>query len=121
MPLGFEVRNALEALWVRSMCNLYSITKNQAAIRDLFKVARDSAGNLPPMPGVFPDYPAPVVRNAGGDRELTMMRWGMPPAAEVWRTARYQRPQHVIPALAGLAETGEPMPRAGDKLFRVCA
>jgi putative SOS response-associated peptidase YedK len=27
----------------------------------------------------FPDYPAPVVRNAGVDRELTMMRWGMPP------------------------------------------
>jgi putative SOS response-associated peptidase YedK len=36
-------------------------------------------GNLPPMPGVFPDYPAPVVRNAGAERELTMMRWGMPP------------------------------------------
>jgi putative SOS response-associated peptidase YedK len=28
---------------------------------------------------VFPDYPAPVVRNAGAGRELTMMRWGMPP------------------------------------------
>jgi hypothetical protein len=26
------------------------------------------------MPGVFPDYPAPVVRNAGADRELTMAR-----------------------------------------------
>jgi hypothetical protein len=39
------------------MCNLYSITKNQAAIRDLFRVTRDTAGNLPPMPGVFPDYP----------------------------------------------------------------
>ena len=61
------------------MCNLYSITKNQAAIRDLFKVAGDSAGNLPPMPGVFPAYPAPVVRNTGAERELTMMRWGMPP------------------------------------------
>jgi hypothetical protein len=36
-------------------------------------------GNLPPMPGVFSDYPAPVVRNAGAERELTMMRWGMPP------------------------------------------
>jgi putative SOS response-associated peptidase YedK len=36
-------------------------------------------GNLPPMPGVFPDYPAPVVRNAGTERELVMMRWGMPP------------------------------------------
>jgi hypothetical protein len=26
------------------MCNLYSITKNQAAIRDLSKVAHDIAG-----------------------------------------------------------------------------
>jgi putative SOS response-associated peptidase YedK len=31
------------------------------------------------MPDVFPDYPAPVVRNAGIEGELTMMRWGMPP------------------------------------------
>src|ERR1700676_2796935 len=61
------------------MCNLYSITKNQDAIRRLFKVQRDSAGNLPPMPGVFSDYPAPVVRTADGERELIMMRWGMPP------------------------------------------
>jgi putative SOS response-associated peptidase YedK len=35
-------------------------------------------GNLPPMPGVFPDYPAPVVQAADGERELIMMRWGMP-------------------------------------------
>jgi hypothetical protein len=27
-------------------------------------------GNLPPMPGVFPDYPAPIVRNAG-EREMS--------------------------------------------------
>jgi hypothetical protein len=26
------------------MCNFYSITKNQAAIRDLFKVACDTTG-----------------------------------------------------------------------------
>ena len=31
-------------------------------------------GNLPPMPGVFPDYPAPVVRNDGGESEMVMMR-----------------------------------------------
>ena len=61
------------------MCNLYSITTNQAAIIALFRVVNRYIGNLPPMPGVFPDYPAPVVRNVGTDRELTMMRWGMPP------------------------------------------
>ncbi len=61
------------------MCNLYSITTNQEAIRALFRVVNRHVGNLPPLPGVFPDYPAPVVRNAGDERELTMMRWGMPP------------------------------------------
>jgi hypothetical protein len=28
----------------------------------------------------IPYYPAPVVRNLGAERELTMMRWGMPPS-----------------------------------------
>jgi putative SOS response-associated peptidase YedK len=61
------------------MCNLYSITTNQAAIIALFRVMNRYVGNLPPMPGVFPDYPAPVVRSAAGERDLIMMRWGMPP------------------------------------------
>jgi putative SOS response-associated peptidase YedK len=58
---------------------LYSITTNQAAIIALFRVTNRYVGNLPPMPGVFPDYPAPVVRNVGSERETLMMRWGMPP------------------------------------------
>jgi hypothetical protein len=41
------------------MCNLYSITTNQAAIIALFRVINRYIGNLPPMPGVF----HPVVRN----------------------------------------------------------
>jgi putative SOS response-associated peptidase YedK len=49
------------------------------AIIALFRVMNRHVGNLPPMPGVFPDYPAPVIRNVGAERELTMMRWGMPP------------------------------------------
>jgi putative SOS response-associated peptidase YedK len=61
------------------MCNLYSITTNQAAIIALFRVINRYVGNLPPMPGVFPDYPAPVVRNTDHGTELTTMRWGMPP------------------------------------------
>ena len=36
-------------------------------------------GNLPPMPGVFPDYLAPVIRNAGDAEEMVLMRWSMPP------------------------------------------
>jgi putative SOS response-associated peptidase YedK len=64
------------------MCNLYSMTKNQAAIRQLFAVTKDAAGNLPSMPGIFPDYPAPIVRNSPEGRELTMARWGMPSSSE---------------------------------------
>jgi putative SOS response-associated peptidase YedK len=61
------------------MCNLYSVTKGQAAIRDFARAMRDTTGNLPPMPGVFPDYSAPIVRNApDGVRELALARWGMP-------------------------------------------
>lgn len=56
------------------MCNLYSITTNQSATAALFRVMNRYVGNLPPMPGVFPDHPAPVVRNAGAERELVLMR-----------------------------------------------
>src|SRR4051812_11242842 len=62
-----------------SMCNLYSVTKGQAAIIALTRAMRDTTGNLPAMPGIFPDYTAPVVRNTpDGVRELAMARWGMP-------------------------------------------
>jgi putative SOS response-associated peptidase YedK len=61
------------------VCNLYSMTKSQAAIREIARAMRDEAGNLPPLPGIFPDYMAPIVRNApDGVRELVMARWGMP-------------------------------------------
>src|SRR5271168_1028148 len=60
------------------LCNLYSITKGQQAIRDLADAMQDRTGNLPPLPGIFPDYSAPIVRNQPDGRELTMARWGMP-------------------------------------------
>ena len=40
-------------------------------------------GNLAPMPGAFPDYPVPVIRNTDTERELVLMRWGMPPPPKV--------------------------------------
>lgn len=61
------------------MCNLYSMTKGQAAIRELAGAMIDRTGNLPPLPGIFPDKFAPIVRNAVDGRELAMARWGMPP------------------------------------------
>lgn len=61
------------------MCNLYSLTKGQAAIVAFTRAMRETTGNLPPLPGIFPDYMAPIIRNApDGVRELAMARWGMP-------------------------------------------
>ena len=42
--------------------------------------ARDAQHHrqMPPMPGVFPDYLAPIVRQAPTARELMLARWGMP-------------------------------------------
>ena len=58
---------------------MYSLRKGQSAIIDLARAMRDHTGNLAPMPGVFPDYPAPIVRTGeDGVRELAMARWGMP-------------------------------------------
>jgi putative SOS response-associated peptidase YedK len=54
------------------------MTTNQEAIRRLFRIAVDSTGNLPSLPGIYPDYAAPIVRNAAAGRELTLARWGMP-------------------------------------------
>jgi putative SOS response-associated peptidase YedK len=74
------------------MRNLYSITSNQAAIIALTRAMRDLTGNLEPMPGVFPDYRAPVVRNApDGVRELAKLRWGMPSSSQALFKATERR------------------------------
>ncbi len=66
------------------MCNLYSMTSNQEAIRQLFAVSHDRAGNLPPLPAISPDQSAPIVRlDSDGERELVMARWGVPGPPQV--------------------------------------
>jgi putative SOS response-associated peptidase YedK len=61
------------------MCNLYSYTKSQDEARRLLGVLVDRTGNQPPLPAVFPDQMAPVVRTGhDGVREMLPMRWGLP-------------------------------------------
>jgi hypothetical protein len=103
------------------MCNLYSITTNQAAIAALFRVVNRYVGNLAPMTGVFPDYPAPVIRNTGTGTELTLMRWGMPPPPKMGGPPVTNIPQHVIATLARRAEAGEPVLGPGQQLRRIRA
>ena len=62
------------------MCNLYSLTKGQDAIRAFTKAMTDTTGNMPSLPEIFPDQLAPVVYTAkDGRRELSIIRWGFPP------------------------------------------
>lgn len=68
------------------MCNLYSQTKSQDAMRHVFDhiveegdAFEDLTGNLPPMTGIYPDYAAPIIRHGpSGGWQLARARWGMP-------------------------------------------
>lgn len=63
------------------MCNLYSMTKSREAAVAYTRAMRDKTGNQPPLPAIFPDQLAPVVRkDREGVREMLNMRWGFPPA-----------------------------------------
>lgn len=60
------------------MCNLYSIRKGPAAIRDLAGAMNGDAGNLEPR-DIYPDYAAPIIRSdEAGARTLALARWGLP-------------------------------------------
>lgn len=71
------------------VCNLYTQTRAQEAVRQLFagKAFADRAGNLAPG-DVYPDYLAPIVRHAAQGLELAKARWGMPSPQFVLKTAR---------------------------------
>lgn len=106
------------------MCNLYSMTKTQDAIRDLFDIKLDSTGNLRSFPAIFPDNEAPVIRNTSGGRELRLMRWGFPPppkgylpvtnirnvSSPFWRA--WMRPEYrcLVPATSFSEYAPEPDP-----------
>jgi putative SOS response-associated peptidase YedK len=75
------------------VCNLYSMTKNVEAIRRLFRVdpSNDKSGNLPSLPCIYPDYPAPIVRSGSTGCELAMARWGMPSSPKALMDATKRR------------------------------
>lgn len=111
------------------MCNLYSMARNQDAIRRLFRIATDSAGNLPSLPSIFPNNLAPVVRTTDGSRDLVQMHWGMPNPPQFggyntnirnvtsphWR--RWMKPEsHCLVPVTSFSEYApEPNPVTGKK------
>jgi 3-hydroxymyristoyl/3-hydroxydecanoyl-(acyl carrier protein) dehydratase len=48
------------------MCNNYAQLLAREEVRKLARAIRDLNNNQPPLPGIFPDYPAPVVN--GGEK-----------------------------------------------------
>ena len=82
------------------MCNLYSMTSNVQAIRDFVRTSRQwrqnkNIGNFGPLPAIFPDQFAPIVRNTEEGVELAMVRWGMPSSAKAQFEAAKKRAQAI--------------------------
>lgn len=59
------------------MCNLYTQTRAQEAMRRLFDAPVDRLGNLA-AGDIYPDRSAPIVINGPMGRVLVSGRWGMP-------------------------------------------
>ncbi len=112
------------------MCNLYSMTTNQAAIARLIKNLGRYEANLPTFPAIFPDTVAPVIRGLRDLRELTLMRWGMPsppafggpPVTNVrntssphWRQWTGPNNRCLVPATSFSEYAPEPNPQTGRK------
>lgn len=61
------------------MCNLYNMVTNAQAMIELGFLWEKANRNLPPLYGIYPDYFAPIVREAAeGDRIVSLARWGLP-------------------------------------------
>ncbi|MDK4720160.1 SOS response-associated peptidase [Rhizobium sp. CNPSo 3968] len=73
------------------MCNLYNVTTNQEAIRQITRAMTDSIGNLEPELDLYPDQMAPIVRNTPAGRELVKVRWGLPSSQKAQLDAATKR------------------------------
>ncbi|NEI70935.1 SOS response-associated peptidase [Rhizobium lusitanum] len=73
------------------MCNLYNVTTNQEAIRQITRALIDSIGNLEPELDLYPDQKGPIVRNTPAGRELVKVRWGLPSPQNVLFAAATKR------------------------------
>jgi len=89
-------------VYARAVCNLYSLTKSQDEIRRAFRIDIDRTGNMPPLPGNFPNTSAPIVHVADGRCVLSMYRWGMPSPAFALEGKR------VNPGVTNVRNTGSP-------------
>jgi hypothetical protein len=72
---------------VQSLLDHHEPGRHQRALPDRQRYV----GNLAPMPGVFPDYKAPIVRTGADGRVLATARWGMPSSSKALMDATKKR------------------------------
>lgn len=60
------------------MCNLYSMATRVQELLMMVAALNKDFGNFAPMPGIFPDYAAPIVLLGPDGLRLHQARWGMP-------------------------------------------
>ncbi len=112
------------------MCNLYRMTTNADAMRQLFGPLDTGGANLSAMDEIYPEALAPVIVSAGKTRSLQMMRWGWPPFGEIrrpitnvrnlaspmWRSALGDPARRcLVPATAFSEWSATPDPATGRK------
>lgn len=91
------------ALSIAAMCNLYSNTTTQEAMRQLFPARQwaDSAGNVEPG-DIYPNRLAPIIRAEGGSMVLEKARWGLP------SPPRYHSKSGIDRGVTNVRNTGSP-------------
>ena len=114
------------------MCNLYRMTTNADAMRQLFGPLETGGANIAVMDEIYPEALAPVIVTAaaGGLRRLETMRWGWPPFGEIkrpitnvrnlaspmWRSALADPARRcLVPATAFSEWSAAPDPATGKK------
>lgn len=80
LPFGRRIEDEI-------VCNLYSNTTTQEAMRRLFPGLNDRAGNLSPGE-VYPDQLAAIIRQDEAGLALVKARWGMPSPQFALKTER---------------------------------
>jgi putative SOS response-associated peptidase YedK len=114
------------------MCNLYRMTTNADAMRQLFGPLDTAGANIAAMDEIYPEALAPVIVTtaAGESRRLETMRWGWPPFGEIkrpitnvrnlvspmWRSALADPARRcLVPATAFSEWSATPDPSTGRK------
>ncbi|MGR6430449.1 SOS response-associated peptidase [Rhizobium sp. PAMB 3174] len=73
------------------MCNLYNISTTHEMMRQFAGAVDDLTNRLDPSEDIYPDRPAPIIRNNGDAHEIALVRWGLPSSSKALYDAATKR------------------------------